>query len=756
MDSERIDWFSECGVDRKIDTGLLGRVKASLLRRKRNKARRSNDMDPTNLILRHNRVFGIDSSDPSAAIRKDLRTIPPESSVDPGPLEFNIHEPREAERPFDSYQTEEQQVTVPENTVSVTDGGIAIPTGEVGTCGVANFEPNIHPETERIPAESDDFFKEIGQKYGGQTETIAETVEVIEVPVCDVPEISAEVAEFEDARTEDIIQYVEGEIVRETRQTAIDDPAFDVAGAPASAEPVLVRQERLDVEFEPPAYKGDLATDLAAANAAAETVAEAVTSQSVLMEETEAVPETSEVPASETAEVPALAAPSSADALALAPIEVPSMLAAPAETNEISEPAPASLFDEARERNASNAEAEMYSAAVADAFESQIAEVEASGASADVCSVQIAQIMGGMLIASRIAAGAVAEPVEEIVVEEAIEEAPAEAVVEEVTAEPVQERDISGLYEAARARNSSNAEAGRYGPSAADAFESQIAEVEASGASADACTVQLAQIMGGMIIASQTAANAVPAPVEETIEEAPAEAVVEEIVEPVQERDISGLYEAARARNSSFAEAGRYGPAEASVFESQISEVEASGASADACSVQLAQIMGGMIIATQTAANAVPAPVEEPVEEVIVPAVEEPVQMDDGSVLEAISSMGMPAFAAAEETEDVQGILDAISSMEMPAFAVPEEPSEDVKAMLEAMASMGMPRFEMPAEPVEVQAPAEPAPVVEETVTEDVPAEDKSGVSFRFGQSSYRGAVRGTVVRFVFGSVWSH
>ncbi|MBR5999197.1 MAG: hypothetical protein IK043_01995, partial [Candidatus Methanomethylophilaceae archaeon] len=305
----------------------------------------------------------------------------------------------------------------------------------------------------------------------------------------------------------------------------------------------------------------------------------------------------------------------------------------------------------------------------------------------------------------------------------------------------------------ARARNSSNAEAGRYGPSAADAFESQIAEVEASGASADACTVQLAQIMGGMIIASQTAANAVPAPVEETIEEAPAEAVVEEIVEPVQERDISGLYEAARARNSSFAEAGRYGPAEASVFESQISEVEASGASADACSVQLAQIMGGMIIATQTAANAVPAPVEEPVEEVIAPAVEEPVQMDDGSVLEAISSMGMPAFAAAEETEDVQGILDAISSMEMPAFAVPEEPSEDVKAMLEAMASMGMPRFEMPAEPVEVQAPAEPAPVVEETVTEDVPAEDKSGVSFRFGQSSYRGAVRGTVVRFVFGSV---
>ena len=740
MDSERIDWFSECGVDRKIDTGLLGRVKASLLRRKRNKARRSNDMDPTNLILRHNRVFGIDSSDPSAAIRKDLRTIPPESSVDPGPLEFNIHEPREAERPFDSYQTEEQQVTVPENTVSVTDGGIAIPTGEVGTCGVANFEPNIHPETERIPAESDDFFKEIGQKYGGQTETIAETVEVIEVPVCDVPEISAEVAEFEDARTEDIIQYVEGEIVRETRQTAIDDPAFDVAGAPASAEPVLVRQERLDVEFEPPAYKGDLATDLAAANAAAEAVAEAVTSQSVLMEETEAVPETSEVPASETAEVPALAAPSSADALALAPTEVPSMLAAPAETYEIAEPAPASLFAEARERNASNAEAEMYSAAVADAFESQIAEVEASGASADVCSVQIAQIMGGMLIASRIAAGAVAEPVEE-------------AVVEEVTAEPVQERDISGLYEAARARNSSNAEAGRYGPSAADAFESQIAEVEASGASADACTVQLAQIMGGMIIASQTAANAVPAPVEETIEEAPAEAVVEEIVEPVQERDISGLYEAARARNSSFAEAGRYGPAEASVFESQISEVEASGASADACSVQLAQIMGGMIIATQTAANAVPAPVEEPVEEVIAPAVEEPVQMDDGSVLEAISSMGMPAFAAAEETEDVQGILDAISSMEMPAFAVPAEPSEDVKAMLEAMASMGMPRFEMPAEPVEVQAPAEPAPVVEETVTEDVPAEDKSGVSFRFGQSSYRGAVRGTVVRFVFGSV---
>ena len=62
----------------------------------------------------------------------------------------------------------------------------------------------------------------------------------------------------------------------------------------------------------------------------------------------------------------------------------------------------------------------------------------------------------------------------------------------------------------------------------------------------------------------------------------------------------------------------------------------------------------------------------------------------------------------------------------------------------------------MPAEPAEVQAPAEPAPAVTEAVKEDVPAEDKSGVSFRFAQSSYKSAVRGTVVRFVFGSVWSH
>ena len=255
----------------------------------------------------------------------------------------------------------------------------------------------------------------------------------------------------------------------------------------------------------------------------------------------------------------------------------------------------------------------------------------------------------------------------------------------------------------------------------------------------------------------------------------PAEAVVEETAEPVQERDISGLYEAARARNSSFAEAGRYGSAAASLFESQISEVEASGASADVCAIQLAQIMGGMIIASQTAANSVPAPVEEAIEEVIAPVAEEsaevvapaeeateeaaepiaeePVQIVDGGILDAIASMGVPAFAAAEEPEDVQGILDAISSMEMPAFAVPEEPSEDVKAMLEAMASMGMPQFEMPAEPAEVQAPAEPAPAVTEAVKEDVPAEDKSGVSFRFAQSSYKSAVRGTVVRFVFGSV---
>jgi hypothetical protein len=274
-----------------------------------------------------------------------------------------------------------------------------------------------------------------------------------------------------------------------------------------------------------------------------------------------------------------------------------------------------------------------------------------------------------MLIAARTAINAVMPEVTE-----AAEEVP------EVIEVPA-EADFGYLYTNARSINSSNAEAGRYGASQASAFESQIAAVEASGASYEDASIQIAQIIGGMLIAARTAVNAVMPEVIEAAEEVP-EAVEEPIVESA-EKGMAPVFAFARDRNAYNVEAGMYGASQASAFESQIASVEASCESSDVRSAQVAQIIGGMLIAVRTGANAVRPEVPEVAEEVpetVVETVEEIVEVP------------------AEET--IEEDVDTPVQTDVPEGAVPKS----------------------------------------------------SGVSFHFGQSAYRSAVRGTVVRFVFGS----
>ena len=91
MDSERIDWISEYGVERDSRAGFLERIRASFLRRQKRKVRDVNDLDPSDLVETYNSVFGIDSSDPTAAMRYDLRSRQPKSTI-VTEIEFNTAE----------------------------------------------------------------------------------------------------------------------------------------------------------------------------------------------------------------------------------------------------------------------------------------------------------------------------------------------------------------------------------------------------------------------------------------------------------------------------------------------------------------------------------------------------------------------------------------------------------------------------------------------------------------------------------------
>ncbi len=773
MNSEKIDWISECGVEREHRIGFLGRVKASLLKRKSRKARDVNDLDPTELVERHNAVFGIDSREPTAAMRYDMRKDPEPTRVDVGPIEFT---PSEPETGGTAYTTR----TVPDPMA--VPGALTSGAGAEPARTVYDSDAPLDPPAKEVPASPEDFFPEVPAKNDASEEapeTSPGTEEVREIPVCADESITQEAAEFEDARTEDIVQYVEEEIDNhETRQTSIDDPAFDEDIDFVTAEPVITRQERLDVEFEPPRYDGDVKSDLAAASAAAEAVVDAIITQSLSAPAEQAAiaapAETAGIPA--PAEVPALGAPLETPVLS-APASEVHHLEAPEQSAMIGAPASSVSYVRVREINAANVSAGRYGEAQAAVFESQIAEVEASQAQDSVKSVQMSQIIGGMLIASQISANRVMPAAEE-----AIE-----------TAEAEETPDVGGVFAFAREKNVSNAEAGMYSISVARNYECQISEIEASGVPADVARVQIAQLIGGMLIAAQTSANATPAP------------VVEDIPETVV-ADICPMFVSARDRNAANVSAGRYGEAQAAVFEAQISEIESSSAPADARTVQVAQLIGGMLLASQITANAVmPVAEAEPetveAEEAIeaVPETVETAEADIGPMLasardrnaanvsagmygeaqaavfesqiDEIEASSVPAEVRTVQVAQVIGgmlLASQISANRVVPVAeeVPETvPEAEVSAAPAVEVVLDTPVAEPVPETIEVpavgsvaevpEAVAEAAVPVAEAPSEDVPAVQvpkSSGVSFRFGQTAYRSAVRGTVVRFVFGS----
>ena len=261
--------------------------------------------------------------------------------------------------------------------------------------------------------------------------------------------------------------------------------------------------------------------------------------------------------------------------------------------------------------NAANADAGRYDETVAAGFESQIAEAETSGLSAEIKSIQMSQIIGGMILAAQRSAFAAAYEVPAETVEETVEEVP--------VAEPEAVIDFGIAY----GLNIDNVEHGRYDEKAASVFESQISEVEASDVPADVKAVQVSQIIGGMIIATQMHVDReIAIDVAETAEpESEPEAVCEEIpaAEPVAEAEPEAVIDFGRARsmNAANAASGRYDERSASVFESQIAEVEASEASAEIKAVQLSQIIGGMMIAIQMHADrSVPAEMDVEIPEI--------------------------------------------------------------------------------------------------------------------------------------------
>ncbi|MBQ3736203.1 MAG: hypothetical protein II855_04640, partial [Candidatus Methanomethylophilaceae archaeon] len=620
MDSERIDWISEYGVERNRRAGFLERIRASFLRRQKRKVRDVNDLDPSDLVETYNSVFGIDSSDPTAAMRYDLRSRQPKSTI-VTEIEFNTAE-SEAEgavteevRMPETVTVEpvlkEPAVTVPEVTDQdmpeplVRIEAVQIPNmiltgaGEVAEMPVNNYDSDAPITVKNEPPADRDagFFPGVKEKYEEHEEAVTEEAPAPAAetgPLSD-SEIAEQVKEFEDVRAEELSGYVDEQIDHELRQTLITDPKFDAVDAPVSAEPALPRQDKLNVEYE--------------------VSAEASESQV-----TEDVPAETDVPRTGVSEgMPMLSRPLETPVLPLPEkplsIDAPetfAMLAAPEsapaeehaeESTSAPEPAvgPAVDFGRAREINAANVSSGRYGETVADSFESQIAETESSDLPAELKAIQISQIIGGMILATQRSAFAAEDAVPEIA-----QEASEDVAEETVTAEPESFFDLGIAY----GLNIANVEHGRYDETVAAGFGSQISEVESSDSPVEVKAVQVSQIIGGMILAAQRSAFAAAyeAPAETVEEEAAAEGPI--TVEPESPVDFGY----ARSMNAANAEAGRYDETVAAGFESQIAEAESSEVSAEIKAVQMSQIIGGMVLAAQRSAfaDAYEAPAAEP------------------------------------------------------------------------------------------------------------------------------------------------
>lgn len=572
MDSEKIDYLSGCGSSSDSGRGIFGRVRAALQKRKVRKARDINDMGPAGLVEIHNRVFGIDSTDPTAAMPYVRRKENGEVIVVTEPV-------REPEPVFRPSQPEMPagiaEISVTEiKTQHVQEAPAGVATDSAGAAQplppIIDYNSDA-PLPARDEAPARDVFTEVEEKYVEFPEDDVNTEdEDSSEDVC-AELMVPDAAEFDDVRTEEIAKYVEAEIKAETRQTSLDEPMFDEECDHVSAEPVIVRQDRLDVEFEePPGYT----------------------------RRTEDASETNMIAAPDA--VPAVGAPAETVRLA-APAEVPALRRPfdypilPAPECSAEERYQASEF--ARSRNAANVAAGGYTEAQAAVFDSQIAEAEKLAA--DERDVAMSQILGGMLIASRITINSQA-PAET-----------AEGIVEETEAAVQADTE---LFDRARARNSSNLAAGLYDEGTAQVFESQISEAEAS----EDAPVQISQILGGMLIASRITVSMQAA-------EAPAEAAAVEAAEESEAETVyadPALFESVRAKNAANVAAGSYDERAAEAFESQIAEAEACGA--DVARMQVAQIMGGMLIASRITVSRTVEP-EMPAEVAVEETVEEPV-----------------------------------------------------------------------------------------------------------------------------------
>ena len=544
MDSERIDWISEYGVERDSRAGFLERIKASFLRRQKRKVRDVNDLDPSDLVETYNSVFGIDSSDPTAAMRYDLRSRQPQSTI-VTEIEFNtseseveadvteevvIPETVTVEPVVKGPVLKEPAVTVPEVTDQnmpeplVRIEAVQIPNmvltgaGEVAEMPVNNYDSDAPITVKNEPSADNDagFFPDVKEKYEEHEETEEVPAPAAETGPLSDSEIAEQAKEFEDVRAEELSGYVDEQIEHELRQTLITDPKFDAVDAPVSAEPAIPRQDKLDVEYE-------VSAEASESQAAEEVPAETDAPRTEVSEGMPMLSRPLETPVLPLPEKPLSIDAPETFAMLAAPVS------APAEEPETAEestdaPEPAAVvsvvdFGRAREINAANVSSGRYGETVADSFESQIAEAEASDLPADLKAIQMSQIIGGMVLAAQRSAFAVEDAVPEIADEAS------EAVTEEtVTVEPRSFFDLGIAY----GLNIANVEHGRYDETVAAGFESQIAEVESSDSAEDVKAVQVSQIIGGMILAAQRSAFAAAyeAPAE-TVEETP-EAVAED------------------------------------------------------------------------------------------------------------------------------------------------------------------------------------------------------------------------------------
>ncbi len=332
MDSEKIDWISQWGTGRKKKSGIFAFIKAAYLRRSERKVRDINDLDASDSIRRYNKALGIDSDDPGAAVRR-IR-LPVNDSALRDVIDFTASD--SGNRP--SLETE---YSYTEQVVS------AVPTSSMAES--VSTDPFPFEAEEEGTEEDDPYTEYIREKYS-ETEPVTEKKETYEFPdyESELEEATSEVTDVFDDFSE--FPDMEPEMI----QTSIDDPTFDVPDAPVSAEPIIARQDLLEIQYEEQPEE-DVASEIAEAAAEAEALrsyvdsipAEAETESSAPIqfieapEEYEALEGPVQFPAleapAETETVPAIGA--SEEVPMLVASEPAAAVCAPAEVKFIAAPA---------------------------------------------------------------------------------------------------------------------------------------------------------------------------------------------------------------------------------------------------------------------------------------------------------------------------------------------------------------------------------------------------------------------------------